>query len=107
MGLLCKGTDRLVMCDSQPTLTSCTPATDVAAGGVAITDLAGTGFAVGVTAFVGDAATQAWTALGTLVRVSAIRLTAVAPAKAAGTYDLMIRNPDGSVKVLVDGFIYT
>ena len=104
MSLLSTVRSRLIQVDSQPTLSACTPNTDVAAGGVALTDIAGTGFEVGVTAFIVDV-NGVINPITTLVRVSAIKLTGVAPAGAIGTGYVMIRNPDGAPATVP--FIYT
>ncbi len=83
------------------TITSITPNSGFAVGGTAITDLAGTGFAVGcVVLFNGVPATS-------VVRVSAIKITCVAPAGTAGTAVVMVMNPDGSNSGATGNGIYT
>lgn len=77
------------MTNPAPTVTSATPATGAAAGGEAITDLAGTDFRPGATVtFGGVAATS-------VVVVSRTRITCVTPAHAAGVVNVVVTNPDG------------
>lgn len=77
------------MTNPAPTVTSVTPNSGAAAGGTAITDLAGTEFRPGATVtFDGVAATS-------VVVVSRTRITCVTPAGAAGAVDVVVTNPDG------------
>lgn len=80
-------------------LRSVTPATDVPAGGASIT-IAGARFV----------ATPAVTIGGTACTAEALvdsnTLTCTVPAKAAGTYDVVVTNPDTQTATRVNGFTY-
>ncbi len=71
-----------------PVVSAVTPNTGLAIGGTVITDLAGTGFQVGATVTFGGVAATV------VVRVSAIKITCITPAHAAGAVDIVVTNPD-------------
>jgi len=87
---------------SPPVVTRVSPATGLAAGGTAVTisgwNLTG---ATGVT-FGGTAATA-------VTVVDAATITATSPAKAAGTYDVVVTTPRGTSPTggTADNFVYT
>jgi hypothetical protein len=86
---------------SPPAVASVIPGTGLAAGGTAVT-ISGTNFtgATGVT-FGGTAATA-------VTVVNAGTITATSPAKAAGTYDVIVTTPKGTSPTGPgDKFIYT
>lgn len=72
-----------------PTVASVFPATGGVAGGTAIT-VSGTNFAPGATVTVGG------TAATSIVVVSPTKITAVTPAKTAGTYDVAVTTTGGT-----------
>jgi len=85
----------------QPSVSSISPNTGLAAGGTAVT-ISGINFtgATGVT-FGGTAATA-------VAVVNANTITCTSPAKAAGTYDVVVTTPNGTSPIGVsDNFIYT
>jgi len=87
---------------SPPVVTRVSPNTGLAAGGTAVT-ISGWNF-TGATAvtFGGTAATA-------VVVVDPITITATSPAKAAGTYDVVVTTPRGSSPIvgISDNFVYT
>jgi len=87
---------------SPPIVVGVSPATGLAAGGTAVT-ITGAGFtgATGVT-FGGTAGTS-------VVVVNSYTITAVSPAKAAGTYDVRVTTPRGTSVIggAADNFVYT
>jgi len=94
-------TNSVIDTSSLPSITNLSPNTGLAAGGTAVT-ISGTAFtgATGVT-FGGTAATA-------VVVVSPTSITCTSPAKAAGTYDVVVTTPSGSSPIGVrDNFIYT
>lgn len=83
-----------------PLVTSVTPANGPTAGGTAIT-INGSGFTGATSVTVGG------TAATSVVVVSANQITAVTPAKAAGTYDVIVTTPLGtSPNTAADNFTY-
>ncbi|MES1244359.1 MAG: M12 family metallo-peptidase [Acidobacteriota bacterium] len=82
-----------------PTVTVVSPASGSTAGGTAIA-LTGTGFLAGATVTVGG------TAATSVVVVNSTRITAVAPAHAAGTVSVVVTNPDTQAGTLNPGFFY-
>jgi hypothetical protein len=84
-----------------PTIAGITPATgSTDADEPTQVTLTGTGFQAGATVAFGGAA-----ATGVTV-VDSTTLTALAPAHAAGTVDVVVRNPDGQSATLTGGFTY-
>jgi len=85
-----------------PIVSGVTPNSGLAAGGTAVT-ITGAGFtgATGVT-FGGTAGTS-------VVVVNSYTITAVSPAKAAGTYDVRVTTPRGTSVIggAADNFVYT
>jgi len=71
-----------------PTYTSVSPTSANTAGGTSLT-INGTGFQSSPTVTVGGAAAT------TIVRMSAYKITCVAPAHAAGAVAIVVTNPDG------------
>ena len=71
-----------------PTIASITPASGIISGGTPIT-ITGTGFNQGPEVFIDGVTATAVTV------VSAAQITAITPARAAGTKDVKITNPDG------------
>jgi hypothetical protein len=82
-----------------PAPASIAPARGPAAGGTAVV-VTGTGFQPGAAVTLGGTAATA------VVVESATRLTAVTPAHAAGTVDLVVTNPDGAAGTLAAAFTY-
>ncbi len=94
---------RLVQIQSNPKCTAITPSTGTAAGGTAITNLAGTDFQVGLTvAFIGANGVEV--PATSIVRSSATQVTCVTPAVAAGAAKCLLRNRDGSVSTVAFTF---
>ncbi len=84
-----------------PVVSAVTPSTGTFAGGTAITNLAGTGFLFGaVVTFDGVAATS-------VVVVSALKITCVAPAGAAGTADIVVTNTDAQTSGASGAALFT
>lgn len=84
---------------SSPTIAFISPASGPVTGGTAVT-ITGAGFVTGATVtFGGIPATTATVNSGTQV-------VAVTPPKAAGTADVVVRNPDGQTVSLAGGFTY-
>lgn len=83
-----------------PTVTSCSPSAGAVAGGTPIT-ITGAGFTTTLTGI-----TIGGTACTSVVRVSATSATAVTPAKAAGTYNIVVTNNDTQTGTLVGGYTY-
>lgn len=82
-----------------PTLSSVTPNTGTTAGGTSVA-LAGTGFVTGATVtFGGVAATSVAVA-------SPTSITATTPARAAGSVNVVVTNPDGQSSTLAGGYTY-
>lgn len=90
--------------DDAPTLTSITPATDVAAGGAAFTlvgvNLAGDGSTATTVAIGGNAATSL------VIADSGLSITGVVPAHAAGTVNVVVVTTGGT-STMTNGFVYT
>lgn len=82
-----------------PLVTSCSPASGLAAGGQQIT-ITGKYFVNGCTAAIGGAAATGITFLDTMT----LRVTT--PAHAAGAADVSVRNPDSQANTLTAGFTY-
>jgi hypothetical protein len=87
--------------EAAPTITSVSPLQGALAGGTSIT-VTGTGFTSSVTSL-----TIGGTACTSVVRVSATSITALTPAKTAGTYDVVVTNSDTQTGTLASGFTYT
>ena len=84
---------------SPPTISSVTPSSGPTSGGTSIT-ISGSGFMTGANVFVGGS--QA-----TMISVpSSTRITAVTPAHAAGTADIVVINDDDQMGTLASGFTY-
>lgn len=83
-----------------PTVTSISPVSATAAGGVVVT-ISGQNFATGATVKLGG------TAATSVVVQSSTIITATAPAHAAGQVDVLVTNPDAQKDTLVKGFTYT
>jgi len=83
-----------------PTISDVTPATDVEAGGAALT-ITGTDFVTGATVTIGGVP-----ALSVQVN-SDTEIECLAPAGFAGARDLVVTNPDAQSDTLVGGFLYT
>jgi len=83
-----------------PSLTAISPASGPANGGTAVT-LTGTNFAAGAAVTFGGIS-----ATGVSV-ASATSITAVSPAHAAGTVDVIVTNPNGQASTLSSGFTYS
>ena len=81
-----------------PTLTSVSPSSGAAAGGKAFT-----GTCTGLTASL-NGVTIGGTACTSVVRVSPTSFTAVAPAKAVGTYDVVVIDNDATTGTLTNGW---
>lgn len=82
-----------------PTITTITPATGVAAGGATVT-IVGTNFTTGTTVTFGGTA-------GTSVSVKSVnRLTVVTPAKAAAAYNVVATTAAGAA-TKTNGYVYT
>jgi len=62
--------------------------------------ITGVGFSVGVTVYINN------TAVGVVSRVNYTRITFVTPPKSAGTYKLIIVNPDGGWSQILPGIVY-
>ncbi len=83
-----------------PTVTSVTPNSGLSTGGTVVT-LSGTGFAAGATVLIGGVE-------ATNVSVTSdTSLTAATPPHAAGTVDVVVRNPDGQTGTRGAAFTYT
>lgn len=82
-----------------PTTASITPSTGSTGGGTPVT-ITGTGFRPGATVTFGVVAANG------VVVVSATRITALAPAHAAGTVDVVVTNPDGQSARLSGAYTY-
>jgi hypothetical protein len=82
-----------------PTVTSVGPNTDLTTGGKAIT-LHGTGFQAGAIVTIGGKACT------NVVVVSSTLLTCNDPSNAAGSYDLVVTNPDTQSATLTQSFTY-
>jgi len=83
-----------------PTISDVTPATDVEAGGAALT-ITGTDFVTGATVTIGGVP-----ALSVQVN-SDTEIECLAPAGFAGARDLVVTNPDAQSDTLTGGFLYT
>ncbi len=84
-----------------PTITSVTPSSGFAVGGTAITDLHGLDFQTGATVTIGGVAATS------VVRVSASKLTCVAPAGTAGAQNVVVTNPDTQTSGTSGNGLYT
>ena len=83
-----------------PTVSSISPNTGGATGGTSVT-ISGTNFVSGATVTLGGA-------VATNINVAnATTITAVTPAHAAGTVNVVVSNPDGQTGTLTGGFTYT
>jgi len=82
-----------------PTVASASPDNGTTGGGTAVT-LVGTNFAAGATVTFGGTA-----ATGVQV-VSPTQITAISPAKAAGTVAVVVTNPDHQTGTLASGYTY-
>lgn len=82
-----------------PTIANVTPPSGFASGGTAIT-INGNNFITGATVTVGGVMATS------VVRVSAIRLTATTPAGMAGPADIVVTNPDNQSATLSASFTY-
>jgi hypothetical protein len=82
------------------TATSVSPLSGPTSGGTVIT-VAGTGFVSGATISIGG------TAATGVTFVSSTRLTARTPAKPAGGYNVVVRNPNGATANTPRGFTYS
>ncbi|HKK92073.1 MAG TPA: IPT/TIG domain-containing protein, partial [Longimicrobiales bacterium] len=82
-----------------PTVTSVSPNNGPAAGGTAVT-ITGAGFVDGATVTIGGVAAT------DVTFVSSTSLTATTEARAAGTVDVVVTNPDTQTDTLVGGFTY-
>jgi hypothetical protein len=88
---------------SPPIVTGVSPNTGLAAGGTAIT-ISGVAFTGATNVTIGG------TAAGARVVVDANTITCTTPAKAAGTYDVLVTTPKGTSTAqsgAVDNFVYT
>ncbi|HXG68590.1 MAG TPA: IPT/TIG domain-containing protein [Blastocatellia bacterium] len=82
------------------TVTAISPNSGPTGGGTQVT-ITGSGFVTGTTVLIGGVA-------ATSVRViGSASLSAVTPAHAAGTVNVVVRNPDGQSDTLANGFTYT
>jgi hypothetical protein len=85
----------------QPSVSSVSPNTGLAAGGTAVT-ISGVNFTGATAVTFGGAAATA------VVVVNAGTITCTSPAKTAGTYDVQVTTPNGTSPIGVgDNFIYT
>jgi acid phosphatase len=82
-----------------PTVTSVTPNSGSASGGTSVT-ISGTGFLAGATVAIGG------TAATSVNVVNSTSLTAVTPAHATGTVNVVVTNTDGQSGTLLNGFTY-
>ena len=82
-----------------PTVSAVAPTAGTTGGGSTVT-LTGTGFGGGATVTFGGAAAS------NVVVVSATQLTAKTPVHAAGSVDVVVRNPDTQTGTLVAGYVY-
>src|SRR5207247_2339548 len=82
-----------------PVVTAIAPLSGSAAGGTLVT-ITGTGFAGGATVALGGIA-------ATVITVNATPITALTPAHAAGTVNVVVTNPDGQSATLFNGFTYS
>jgi hypothetical protein len=86
--------------DPTPTVTAVSPASGSTASGTAIT-ITGTSFQNGATVTVGGSAATS------VVVVNATKITAVAPAHAAGSVSVVVTNPTTQTGTLNPGFFYS
>lgn len=84
---------------SAPSISGLSPGSGSSAGGTTVT-LRGTAFAPGATALFGGVSAS------NVVVSGSTRVTANAPAHAAGAVDVVVRNPDGQTATLSGGFTY-
>jgi hypothetical protein len=82
-----------------PTVTSVSPVGGPTAGGTAVT-IAGTGFQSGATVTFGTVAAT------NVTFVTALKLTATAPANPAGAVNVVVTNPDTQTGTLTNGYTY-
>jgi hypothetical protein len=99
-GTLTQGFTYTTVSNPAPTLTGISPASGAAAGGTAVT-ITGSGFLAGATVSLGG--TQA---TGVTV-MSSTSITAITPAHAAGTVNVIVTNSDTQSGTLTQGFTYT
>jgi hypothetical protein len=83
---------------SPPTLVSVTPTSGTAAGGTSIT-ISGTNFVSGATVSIGGTSAS-------ISSVSPTSIVAVTSAKTAGTYNLVVTNPDTQTATLGNAYTY-
>ena len=88
-----------VAVDPAPTVTAITPVAGTTVGGTRVT-ITGTGFVAGATVSIGEAA-----ATGVAV-VTPATVTATTGARAAGTINVNVTNPDAQTGTLSNGFTY-
>jgi IPT/TIG domain len=84
---------------ASPTVTGIAPALGATSGGLGVT-ISGAGFTSGATVSIGG------TPATNIAVVSATSLTATTPARAAGSADIVVTNPDGQSGRLSGGFTY-
>ena len=88
-----------------PTVTSITPNSGTSGGTVSITNLAGTGFLSGATVTLTGAGLPTITATGvTVVSPTLITCTLSLASATAGTYNVVVTNPDTQLGTLASGF---
>ena len=85
--------------NTAPIITSLSPTSGPAAGGTTVT-ISGTGFAVGATVTFGGTAATNVNVLGSTT------LTAVAPAHASGSVNVVVTNPGGQSATSTNGYSY-
>ncbi len=84
-----------------PTITSVAPGTGVAAGGLALVSVVGSGFQAGATVKFGVAVATA------VVVIDGSHITCTTPAHVAATVDVVVTNPDAQLATATGAFIYT
>jgi surface protein len=82
-----------------PTISDVNPPTDILGGGATIT-IKGTNFVSGLTATIGG------NTCTTPTFINSTEMTCTAPAGAAGTYNVVVTNPDAQTATLANSFIY-
>jgi hypothetical protein len=94
----CGGGDSTAPTSTSPSATGAAPHSGQTSGGMPVT-IGGSNFVTGATVtFAGVAATN--------VVVTPTSITAMTPAHAAGTVDVVVKNPDGQTGTIAQGFIY-
>jgi len=91
--------DGIVCSIVAPSITGVTPSTIATAGGVTIT-IVGANFGIGAMVTIGGVSATS------VNRVSATTLTAIAPARPAGSVDVVVSNPDGQNNTLASALTY-